>query len=382
MKVVFISNYLTLHQVPFCDELYKKLKDDFVFISTMNMEQERIRMGWEEQECHPYEKKICSVLQKEINSADIVLVGSVDDDYIKKRLEQNKIVIRYSERIMKTGRWHMFSPRAMKNMYMLHTKYRHNPIYLLCASAYALGDYMLFGSYWGKGYKWGYFPEKVTYTKKQIQENKENKVCHILWVGRMLTWKHPEMAIYVAEYLDHKKIEFHLDIIGDGEMKEKLIEMMYDKKLEHKVTIRGFMPPKQVRSYMERANIFLFTSDFREGWGAVLNEAMNSGCVTIANHGIGAAPYLINDGINGFLYRNKCIEQFCKKVEWVVQHKDEAIEVGYKAYESIDKVWNAEVAAERFLEFSDAVLTGSKFPKYSEGPLSKAKYLSEYWYRG
>jgi hypothetical protein len=37
------------------------------------------------------------------------------------------------------------------------------------------------------------------------------------------------------------------------------------------------MPPEEVRVHMEQSNIYLFTSDFGEGWGAVLNEAMNSG---------------------------------------------------------------------------------------------------------
>lgn len=36
MKVVFISNFLTHHQVPFCLEMQKRLGDDFKFISTVN----------------------------------------------------------------------------------------------------------------------------------------------------------------------------------------------------------------------------------------------------------------------------------------------------------------------------------------------------------
>ena len=35
----------------------------------------------------------------------------------------------------------------------------------------------------------------------------------------------------------------------------------------------GSMTPEQVREHMEESILFLFTSDFGEGWGAVLNEA-------------------------------------------------------------------------------------------------------------
>ena len=34
---------------------------------------------------------------------------------------------------------------------------------------------------------------------------------------------------------------------------------------------------------MEQADIYLFTSDRNEGWGAVANEAMNSACAMVAD---------------------------------------------------------------------------------------------------
>ena len=46
----------------------------------------------------------------------------------------------------------------------------------------------------------------------------------------------------------------------------------------------GALKPADVRKEMERADIFLFTSDYKEGWGAVLNEAMNARCAIVAVH--------------------------------------------------------------------------------------------------
>ena len=42
MKVVFVSNYLTHHQLPFCHAMNAKLGSDFCFIETEEMTQERI----------------------------------------------------------------------------------------------------------------------------------------------------------------------------------------------------------------------------------------------------------------------------------------------------------------------------------------------------
>ena len=47
MKLTFVSNYINHHQKPLSDELYKKLGDDYTFIQTEPMEEERIKMGWD-----------------------------------------------------------------------------------------------------------------------------------------------------------------------------------------------------------------------------------------------------------------------------------------------------------------------------------------------
>ena len=46
MKAVFISNYINHHQIPFSNALYEQLGDDYHFIQTEPMEEERIAMGW------------------------------------------------------------------------------------------------------------------------------------------------------------------------------------------------------------------------------------------------------------------------------------------------------------------------------------------------
>lgn len=56
---------------------------------------------------------------------------------------------------------------------------------------------------------------------------------------------------------------------------------------------------RKVREHMEDADIFLFTSDYNGGRGAVLNESMNSGCMVAASHAIGSVPFLLEDGKRG-----------------------------------------------------------------------------------
>ena len=55
MTLTFITNYMTPHQKPLCDELYKQLGDDFHFIAVEKMDEERVKMGWgEDMDDAPY----------------------------------------------------------------------------------------------------------------------------------------------------------------------------------------------------------------------------------------------------------------------------------------------------------------------------------------
>ena len=95
------------------------------------------------------------------------------------------------------------------------------------------------------------------------------------------------------------------------------------------------MEPDRVRQVMERAHIFLFTSNYLEGWGAVVNEAMNSGCALVASTEAGSVPFLIRNGINGLTYANGSYSEFEAQALYLVRHPLERSRMGQKAYETI-----------------------------------------------
>ena len=45
-KITIVSNYINHHQIPMSNELYKRLGDNFAFIQTQPMEEDRVKMGW------------------------------------------------------------------------------------------------------------------------------------------------------------------------------------------------------------------------------------------------------------------------------------------------------------------------------------------------
>lgn len=386
MKLTIVSNYINHHQIPMANELYKRLENDFAFIQTAPMEEDRVKMGWgSEIKNIPYLKlyyeaeKACADL---IMQSDIVVFGGVEDEsYIKPRLNAGKIVIRASERLYREGQWKSISPRGRKKKYEDHTQYAQAPVYLLCHGAYVASDFNIVHAYPDKKFKWGYFPAVNTYNldnlffRKLHVDSLGKTQVHILWAGRFLKLKHPEYAIRAAKYLKKQGVSFHLDMVGGGELEEKLKRMVQRYRLEDAVTFHGFVPPQSVRRYMEEADIFLFTSNYLEGWGAVLNESMNSACAVVAGHGIGAVPFLLKHGENGLVYKTGHFKEFREYVLILCKNSALRKQLGINAYNTITETWNPKEAADRLYQFSEGLLRG-EVNAQKDGPLGVAPVIS------
>lgn len=378
MKVAFFSNYLNHHQLPFCLAMLELTQGEFTFVASSQVSQERLNLGYTDMNAQypfvlrTYESKDAENKAMELaRECDVMIIGSAPERYFQERVKHNKPVFRYAEREFKKDYRALFSPRARYRYHQKHTRYRKAPVYMLCASAYTAPDYALFGAYKGKTYKWGYFPEVKMQDIEVLLANKQNKQKPLLlWVGRLIDWKHPDKAVWVAQQLKAAGYEFQMKIIGTGTMEPELRQQIMDKQLQDCVQMPGAMPPEQVRDIMEQADVFLFTSDRNEGWGAVLNEAMNSGCAVVANKAIGSVPFLIENGKNGSIYKKP--EDLLENVCLLLDKPELRQQLGQAAYRTLESTWNAREAAGRLLELADWLQAGNGGSPFTEGPGSKA----------
>lgn len=365
MKVVFLSSFLSHHQKPLSDALAARC--GYTFLATKEMPRERRTMGWEEAE----PEYLCRYsreperAERILREADVVITGSAPEKLVRGCIKRGQLVFRYSERPLKDG------PEPWKYLPRLLRWHRRNPagkpIWLLCAGGYVAADYGRFGLFRGRTLKWGYFPETRAYPALP-----EKKPGTILWVGRFVAFKHPEHALRVAVELKEAGLDFDMTLIGGGPMESALRERIREADLEDCVTMPGMLPPEEVRRAMEDAEIFLFTSGPGEGWGAVLNEAMNSGCALVASREAGATPYLIRDGENGLAYPCGDTAALTAAVKKLLNDPALARRLGGAAYRTVSETWNGELAARRLLETAEHILKGEAPPHYAEGPCARA----------
>ena len=386
MKIALFSNFLNMHQLPFCEYMYSATNGQFTFVATERIPEDRLKFGYSDLDrTHPFVLRTYDGEEAEkealrlAEEADVVIQGSAPWFYLEERLKQNKLTFVNSERIYKTGYQHWKWPVRMWRIYQKYG--RHKSLYLLCASAFASADFAKTCTFVNKAYKWGYFPPVKQYSDiDALIDQKKNNT--IVWVARFIDWKHPEIALNLAQRLKKDGYVFRLNMIGNGELLEQMRNEVSVRNLSDCVTIPGAMKPEEVRRHMEEAEIHIFTSDRNEGWGAVLNESMNSACAVVASHAIGSVPFLLEDGANGLIYQDGNEDDLYQKVKMLLGDKVICHSLGKNAYRTLIGTWCADVAAKRLLNLADAIINGEKKPAlFEEGPCSAAKILEDNWYR-
>ena len=380
MTFTFVSNYINHHQIPLCDALYERLGRGFAFIQTMPMEAERVEMGWGVAEneipyvmCLYEDEYECL---KRIMESDVVLFGWTGrEDIVMPRLQSGKTTLRVSERLYREGQWKAVSPRGLIAKYREHIRYRKENVCMLCAGAYAASDFHLIGAYPDKLFKWGYFTKLRTYGDGAFAAMKPKEgPLQIVWAGRFIPLKHPEYAVRLGAALQKNGHAFRIHMLGGGEMEAALKQEIRREGLSESFVFYGYTGPEQVRDVMEKCHIHLFTSNHLEGWGAVVNEGMNSGCVEGVDARVGAAPFLIRHGENGLLYQSGSYDEMEALVFDLFENWEARRAMGRAAYETIRDMWNAEHAAAALLQFSDRLRQGKIVPE-KEGPLSPAPVI-------
>ena len=378
MKVAFITNFINHHQVYVADELYKRLGDSFIFIETIPMPKWLLDSGYPQID-RPYLLKtylndfcLKQALQF-ANETDVVIVGSAPECFVEKRINENKLTFRYNERWFKSKPWFLTGPKGWINFWKNHIRYRKKPLYMLCASAFTAKDVNTIGAYKNKCFKWGYFTkvDDLDLDELRIRHSSSRCEVQIMWCARFLDWKHPELPVKLAARLKQKGYNFVINMFGSGDELDGTKSLAKRLNVEGYVKFRGNCPNSQIFEEMRKHDIFLFTSDRNEGWGAVLNEAMSNGCVAVGSNQIGAVPFLIEDGINGCVFKSENLDSLFTKVTYLIDNPIVRCGMAIKAYETMKYTWSPQNAAKQFLVLIQALSKENEDELPLMGPCSR-----------
>lgn len=388
MKLVLFSNYLNHHQVLVADEFYRLLGDDFRFVATLSVNENELK-GGADYSSRPYcilaaendeARTMAFSLARE---ADTCVFGACSQEFAVERAKQNPegLSFEMGERWLKHGLLTIGSP-VFRQWVLNYIRYfRKANFYKLCCSSFTASDDVKLGAYVGKHYKWGYFTRvEKNFVETCSQDVSTKGKVHILWCARFILWKHPELVIQLAVKLKADGYDFVIDMYGDeGNLalhdkpfpRIKLEKLIAKLDLKDCVNLKGSRPNAEILKAMQEGDIFLFTSDRLEGWGAVANESIANGCVLVASDEIGSTGYLIEDKVTGLKFKSCNLDSLYEQVKFLLDNPSEMKRISSNGKQHMAELWNPENAAKSLLRLIDD-LQDSGETSILNGPCSKA----------
>lgn len=372
--IVWLSNFINHHQAPVARELFRLTDGQYRFIEMNPIRQSFLSSGYPEFNDTPWLIKAWENIESHKKAerlfidADVAVYGGYYPyKWIKQRLDTGKITFEYGERWMKRGIWNLLSPRLMKHQWHYHVHFSGKSLYRLNAGAYAADDMRFLHSFRGKQFKWGYFTDVQEKNLAELHSLRGSDVIRIMWCARFIRLKHPEMAVVVASRLKDAGIRFSLDMYGTGPEESKIKERVIHEHLEEYVNFHGNLPNAELMRKMDEADIFLFTSDRREGWGAVINEAMSRGCAVISSDAPGCAKWLISDQNTGIVFKSGNTDDLISKILLLVRDKERIRRIGTDAYRKMLEEFSPQRVAARFIKLATDIRYNSGKTVFTEG---------------
>lgn len=176
-------------------------------------------------------------------------------------------------------------------------------------------------------------------------EKKENK---ILTVSRLFERKGIQYVIAAMKDIEG----FEYNICGEGPYKihlEKLIEQL---KIGHKVKLKGYLEPEQLRREYESAAIFILPS-VAENFPMVLLEAMGAGCAVITSNTTGCIEVV---GDAALLTKPEDVENIKQHLLTLINDPNLVNQLGEKGRKRIECEFTWPNIAGRYIQLYNATL--------------------------
>jgi len=149
----------------------------------------------------------------------------------------------------------------------------------------------------------------------------------------------------------------NLILAGDGGTKASVQELCANLGISSKVKFPGVVDESTVIKLMKNADAFLhhsvtLTNGIKEGLPTVVMEAMATGLPVISTYH-SAIPELIDDGLNGFLVKERDTLTF---KDTMYNLKNVTNQIGLNARKKVSKDFNLEIETQKLFEIYDRLM--------------------------
>lgn len=194
--------------------------------------------------------------------------------------------------------------------------------------------------------------KKIFYAVNGVEMMQFNDVCvnnsqiKLIFVGRLMPQKGCDQLIKACALLRKESVNFSLKIIGNGPLKEDIVQLVHDLNLEKQVDLVGYSD--NPCSYMTSSDIVILPSLY-EGMSNVLLEAISLGLPIVATD-VGSARKQVGPFGTQFLCKPNDPECLAKKILMLANDSSLREEYGNYLHERGKEMFSIEAVAKHYIE--------------------------------
>ena len=161
----------------------------------------------------------------------------------------------------------------------------------------------------------------------------------VLFAAKFIDAKAPDELLAAFKLVWQRAVKNsqpYLLLVGDGPRRGALQERA--RALGDAVRFLGFRNQSELPALYDLCDLFVLPSRF-EPWGLVVNEAMNAAKPIIVSDRVGAAPDLVRQGENGFIYPSGNSIELAAAMERLLAEEDLRTRMGEQSLRRIS-AWN------------------------------------------
>jgi glycosyltransferase involved in cell wall biosynthesis len=188
--------------------------------------------------------------------------------------------------------------------------------------------------------------------RSKIKQNatgntREVKDASFVYCGRLTRVKRVPFLISAFNESLKRRCQQYLYIIGDGEQREEVTELIKEFKIQDRVTILGSLKHCEALSVMSRCRCLVLSSA-SEGCPNVALEAMALGKPVIAPDA-GGLKDIVRHGENGYLFPIDRCDVLSDLIITMAEDKGRASDMGKKAIETVTAKFDFEHVVQNYL---------------------------------
>lgn len=173
----------------------------------------------------------------------------------------------------------------------------------------------------------------------------------VLHVGRLARSKRIDLLLQAISALP-QELRATLLLVGDGEERERLANMVRELRLDGSVRFCGYR--RDVSQLLAAADVFVLSSE-KEGLPISLLEAMAAGCPIVATR-VGAIPRILEDGRDGWILPANDLDGLRRALREALANPEAAQVRARSAFVKFTAGYSRDSMGARYLELYERVL--------------------------